>query len=980
MRGTIMMMEGVRRCAKAAATGMALGAGALLLSLASNGPATAGEISSEPILRIEAGMHTAMIKRIGLSADGTLLATGSEDRTVRLWALPEGRLIRTLRLPLDATDGGKIYSIALSPDGTLVAAGGWDAAYNVQRNHYVYILDTSNGEVRARLGPLPNVINELRFSPDGERLAAGLGANNGVRVWRSSDGRQVGDDHNYNGQVYGVRFASDGRLATTSYDGQIRLYSPTMRLLHKIKAPSGKRPFGIAFSPDGASLAVGYDDTAAVDVFTGKTLDRRYAADTSGINTVDLSKVTWSADGTTLFAGGRYQANNGRPVVAWSDRGKGARRTLSGAQDTIMDLMPLGENGVVFATADPSFGLIDGAGKLQLFKAAVTADMRNKLRDGFMVSPDAMRVRFGLHYGPRDAVLFDVGQLELADSPQPPADLSQPDTSSLPVADWEDRDGTKLGGKTLELEQYELARSAAVLPDRSGVLIGADWYLRRFNQTGKAVWKQAIPAVAWGVNLSADGRVAVAAYGDGTIRWHRTSDGAELLALFVHAPDRRWIAWTPTGYYAASPGGEDLIGWHVNRGLDKAPDFFAASRFHDRFYRPDIVQMVLGTLDERQAIEGANHAANIKAAPAIAETLPPVVTILSPTPDATFTQRDVTIRYSLRSPSGLPVDRVEVQIDGRPARGLARVDVPAGAGKDSEVKGEATVTLPAGDVTVGLLARSGDVASEVATVKLKWQGEVTRDDALFKPKLYALVVGISHYGDASLTLGLAAKDASDFAAALNAQKGGIYRDVEVRLLTDDAATSDAVLDGLDWLEKQVTSRDMAMLFLAGHGTTDEKNRYFFLPTDADLKKLRSTAVQGTDIQDTLSAISGKVIAFLDTCHSAAVSGEGRRRGAVDTTAIINELATTDRGAVVFASSTGREVSQENEAWHNGAFTAALLAAFQDGGADLVRDGKITTSELDVFVTERVKELTGATQHPVMQRPPTIPDFPIALAK
>ena len=73
------------------------------------------------------------------------------------------------------------------------------------------------------------------------------------------------------------------------------------------------------------------------------------------------------------------------------------------------------------------------------------------------------------------------------------------------------------------------------------------------------------------MNISGDGRLVVTAYADGTIRWHRLSDGKELLALFVHAKDKRFVAWTPKGYYAASPGAEDLIGWHVNRDWDHAP-------------------------------------------------------------------------------------------------------------------------------------------------------------------------------------------------------------------------------------------------------------------------------------------------------------------------------------------------------------------------------------------------------------------------
>ena len=94
---------------------------------------------------------------------------------------------------------------------------------------------------------------------------------------------------------------------------------------------------------------------------------------------------------------------------------------------------------------------------------------------------------------------------------------------------------------------------------------------------------------------------------DGTIRWFRLADGEELLALFVHAKDRRYVAWTPKGYYAASPGAGNLIGWHVYRGWDRAPDFFSAARFYEHFDRPDIVKRVLDDLDEDAAVAEANR-------------------------------------------------------------------------------------------------------------------------------------------------------------------------------------------------------------------------------------------------------------------------------------------------------------------------------------------------------------------------------------
>ena len=83
------------------------------------------------------------------------------------------------------------------------------------------------------------------------------------------------------------------------------------------------------------------------------------------------------------------------------------------------------------------------------------------------------------------------------------------------------------------------------------------------------------------------------------------SDGEEVLALFIHPDGNRWIAWTPQGYYDASLGADDLIGWHINHGYDRAPDFYPVSQFRDRFYRPDVIQRVLQDAEPRRRRSGA---------------------------------------------------------------------------------------------------------------------------------------------------------------------------------------------------------------------------------------------------------------------------------------------------------------------------------------------------------------------------------------
>jgi hypothetical protein len=215
------------------------------------------------------------------------------------------------------------------------------------------------------------------------------------------------------------------------------------------------------------------------------------------------------------------------------------------------------------------------------------------------------------------------------------------------------------------------------------------------------------------------GRIIVVAYADGTIRWHRWSDGKELLALFVDRKTNAWVAWTPSGSYMASPGGEDLIGWHVNRGWNQAADFFPASRFRERFNRPDIVGLVLETLDEDAAIKQANTIAKRKedTRPLIAY-LPPIIRIADRADGSYVATGMVTLDYALRSPSGQPVERIEVLVNGRPVKEVG-LPIRAVAG-DTETKGSVSVTLAERNAEVGLIAWSGDLASQAASVRLIW--------------------------------------------------------------------------------------------------------------------------------------------------------------------------------------------------------------------------------------------------------------------
>ncbi len=564
------------------------------------------------ILRLDPGMHTAPVNRIAVSADGRLLATASDDKTVKLWALPEWRLLRTLRPPIGPGDEGKVFAVALDPAGRWVAAGGW--MKTGLDGYFVTIFDAETGRVLRRLGPLPNVVNDLDVSPDGARLAAGLGGKNGVRVWDARTWAPAFEDRDYGAQVYGLAFASDGRLAATSFDGDVRLYRANGRRLARAKAPSGALPFGIAFADGqrtafGAGedvIAVGYGDSACVDLLDGRDLKSLGRADSASPSGGSLSSVAFFGGGR-LAAGGRYQSGDRCQVMVWAKAGRGERAAWSASDNTIMDLAALPDGTLAFCTGDPAFGVFGADGETRLQNGPEAADLRESLREHFTISGDGKRLRFGLKPIDGAPVQFDLARRTLSDAPAPAPDLVQAETKALAVEGWEDTTEPKLAGRALPLEALEMARSLAIAPDAQSFVLGTNFRLRRVNAQGELLWQQPVPDTVWGVNLAREGKLVIAAYADGTIRWHDAKDGKELLALFIHLPQgpanykegdpREWILFTPEGYFdASSPAAEKLIGWHVNRGPDEAADFYPTSTFAAAFKRPDKIDAALDAI------------------------------------------------------------------------------------------------------------------------------------------------------------------------------------------------------------------------------------------------------------------------------------------------------------------------------------------------------------------------------------------------
>jgi WD40 repeat protein len=206
------------------------------------------QAAQPPDLSVMLKGHESEVHMVVFAPDGKTLASAGADRTVKLWDLATGRVIRSL-----SGHNDRIVWVAYSPDGKTLASASWDRT--------VILWDPLTGQQRQVLGGHEDAVNAVVFSPDGTILATGS-SDKTVMLRELSTGK-VKTLRGHKGVVVAVAFSPDGKTlvssggqwGSTQDSGEVKVWEVNTGKERRSVPVSFGGIWGVAFSPDGKALA-----------------------------------------------------------------------------------------------------------------------------------------------------------------------------------------------------------------------------------------------------------------------------------------------------------------------------------------------------------------------------------------------------------------------------------------------------------------------------------------------------------------------------------------------------------------------------------------------------------------------------------------------------------------------------------------------------------------------------------------------------
>ena len=935
--------------------------------------------------------HTSTVWSVAFAFDGKHILTGSEDKTARLWDAQSGQELRTFQGHTHT-----VWSVAFAPDGKRLLTGSNDQTAR--------LWDTETGMELCALKSHSQPVTSVAYAPDNKRLLTGS-ADGTVRLWDAQTGQEVRAFQGHTNGVTSVAFLPDNKhLLTGSNDKTARLWDSQSGKELRVFQGHESGVTSVACSPDGQRLLTGsWDKTAWLwDAHTGKMLqvlqgqtktvtsvvfspDGKHVLTGSGDKTARLwdaqsgkellalkghthtvASVAFASDGKRLLTG-----SNDKTARLWDARSGKVLITLAGHTDHVaaVAFAPDGQR-LLTGSNDKTARLWDAqSGKELLILQGHTHPVTS-----VAFAPDGLRLltgsedktarlwdaRSGKEMLAMKGHIYTVASVAFASDGNRILTGSWDQTARL----WDAQTGKELHA----LQGHDSwVRGAVFAPDGKRVLTGSSDNTARLwdTESGKQLRLfQGHTSTVWSVAFSPDGKHVLT--GGDTARLWDAQTGKELCRL-VSFGDGSWAVVDGAGRFDASNGGE-VEGLHWVVDLEPV----ALNQLKERYYDPGLLAKYLGF--NKEPLRKVEAFTDVKLYPDIA------VAAVKPG-DKTLTL-DVVNR-------GGGIGRVQVFVNGKELLADARGPKPEPDAK----KATLTVDLSAVHLIPGK-PNKVEVVTWNADGYLSSRGLVREFDAPGEastpaPELYAIVAGISTYGNPALNLRFAAKDAEDFATALQIGGKRFFGASKVHLtLLTTADNPSAVRPTKDNLRKafeaakQAKPGDVLVIYLAGHGVALQQGNDLYCYLTADARSLdpvaladpavrAATTVSSEEMAEWIKQIPAlKQVMVLDTCAAGAAAAKLTEKRDISGDQIRAIERLKDRtGFHVLMGCAADRVSYEANQYAQGLLTYSLLQGMR--GAALREEQFVDVSKLFQYAADQVPQLAqgiGGVQRPVVAAP------------